>query len=289
MLWKLITQARFPSEIESRVTRRQPIMSVALSTCNRPQPNCKPKCCRDLLKKSVHRETWAPETQKVMFPGAGISCFWGSGFTLVKIEARPCPRATWCWCFSEKKKPKTKQTNQTKLSLEVKPGSADVISSIALSRSNTSHNSRQCHGGPSNLQIGIIRGLLLCQLDNQCLLYYYQNKSFAGYLYEVEELSRPSDLKKNKQTLWWMQRIFPVFLGSYSTRFWEVLKMLVSTQLNEGFNSFQMIPGIQQDCWESTRNWIVTSVVSCGFQWWWSTFSLLYKWTFYSSLVLFRL
>lgn len=68
----------------------------------------------------------------------------------------------------------------------MKPGSADVISCVDFSRSDASHSSSQRHGGPSSLQAGLIKGLLLCPLDNQCLLYYYRNKSFAGYLYEVK-------------------------------------------------------------------------------------------------------
>lgn len=158
--WKLTTQAKCPSKTESKVPRRQPVMSMTLSTCNRLQQNCKPKCRRDVPKESVYREVRAPETQRVMFPGAGISRLWGSGFIPVRAQVKPFPRATWeigTSVFLGKKK--------KSCPWEMKPGSADVISSIDFSRSNTSQNSRQCHGGPSNLQIGLIKGLLLCQLD----------------------------------------------------------------------------------------------------------------------------
>lgn len=47
----------------------------------------------------------------------------------------------------------------------MKPVSADVISSIDFSRSSTSQNSSQCHGGPSKLQIGLINALLLCAVS----------------------------------------------------------------------------------------------------------------------------
>lgn len=137
------------------------------------QPNCKPKRCRDLPKKSLHGEVRAPETQRVLFPGTG-NLFLGRLRVLRgQSWSETLPQGNlrdWCRCvFCKKKK------NQTSCPWEMKPGSADVISSIDFSRSNTSHNSRQCHRGPSNLQIGLIKGLLLCQLDNQCLLYYYGN------------------------------------------------------------------------------------------------------------------
>lgn len=48
----------------------------------------------------------------------------------------------------------------------MKPGSADVISSIDFSMSNASHGSKQCHRAPSALLVGQIKGQLLCQLDN---------------------------------------------------------------------------------------------------------------------------
>ena len=49
---------------------------------------------------------------------------------------------------------------------------------------------------------------------------------------------------------------------------WEALKMLVSTGFNEGISSFETTANSPPCFWESTTNWMVTSVVSCFFQWW---------------------
>lgn len=179
MPWKWTSQAKCPSKPESEAPGRQPDVSMILPTCKmgysqtaKLAPARKAFTGRYALKKpkGYVPQSWALTLVKIRtYP------IWSRSETVSQGNMRK--RAVLVIFLSKKK--------NRSCPWVMKPVSADVISSIDFSRSSTSHNSSQCHRGPSTLQIGLI---------NARLLYAVSASWPANVLYRITETNHLLDI-----------------------------------------------------------------------------------------------